>query len=312
MYIYSNVLGIFVFDAKLKVIDKLLFDTLEKYRNKEKYLAEIKNKHKNTRIPNEKELLQVLLHFKDRQFFDDFHIKNLELTKFDLKNSVNADTLVIQAMNSVDDIDKITNVLAKRLREWYELYNPEFSMAIKNNEKFVEDIAEKEKKELLAQIKVDDSFGAELSQEDLEPIRGLAQQVFDLFQLRKSLIAYMSESMDGFCPNLKAVCGTILGAKLLEHAGSLKRLSRMPSSTIQILGAEQALFRHLKTGSKPPRHGIIIGHELIAHAPDNMHGKIARALSDKISIAVKIDYFNGQFIGDKLRKELDEKFGKND
>ena len=81
----------------------------------------------------------------------------------------------------------------------------------------------------------------------------------------------------------------------------------MPASTIQILGAETALFRHMKTGAKPPRHGLIVNHPLIAKAPDRMHGKIARALADKISIASKVDYFQGQFIGDKLKKELEEK-----
>jgi nucleolar protein 56 len=98
--------------------------------------------------------------------------------------------------------------------------------------------------------------------------------------------------MDELCPNIKAVCGTLLAAKLIEHAGSLKRLSEMPASTIQILGAEKALFRHMKTGAKPPRHGIIINHPLIAKASEKMHGKVARGLSDKISIASKIDYFN--------------------
>jgi nucleolar protein 56 len=83
----------------------------------------------------------------------------------------------------------------------------------------------------------------------------------------------------------------------------------MPASTIQILGAEKALFRHMKTGAKPPRHGIIISHPLIARAPDKMHGKIARALADKLSIASKVDYFKGNFIGDKLKKSLEEKFG---
>ena len=114
--------------------------------------------------------------------------------------------------------------------------------------------------------------------------------------------------MDNFCPNIKAVCDVIVAAKLIEHAGSLKRLSMLPASTVQILGAEKALFRHMKTGSKPPRHGVIVNHLLIAKAPDRMHGKIARTLADKISIAAKVDYFQGKFIGDILRKEIEDKF----
>lgn len=312
MYIFSNILGIFVFDGQFNVIDKVLFGSFDDYRNKSRFLEEIANKHSGIKAPEGKDLRQILLYFRNEEFHHDFHAKNIELTKSGLKNSVRADVLISQAINCIDDTDKSVNILIKRLREWYELHNPEFSKATRNNEKFVEEIAEKEKTELLEQLKIspDESFGSDLVKENLEPIKSLAHRIFDLYQLRKSLVEYTSMTMDGLCPNLKAVCDTIVGARLIEHAGSLKRLSQMPSSTIQILGAEQALFRHLRTGSKPPRHGIIIGHELIAKAQNSMHGKIARALSDKISIAAKIDYFNGKFIGDRLRKELDEKFGQ--
>ena len=114
--------------------------------------------------------------------------------------------------------------------------------------------------------------------------------------------------MKTYCPNLLAVTGISLGAKLMSKAGSLKRLVLMPASTIQVLGAEKALFRHMKTGAKPPRHGIIIKHPLISSAKQKEHGKRARTLADKIAIAVKVDYFKGKFIGDKLNKSIQEKF----
>ena len=153
-----------------------------------------------------------------------------------------------------------------------------------------------------------DSIGADLSQEDINPIKSMAHQIYELYQLRESQLSYISNLMDKYCPNIKAVCDAMVAAKLIEHAGSLKRLSILPASTVQILGAEKALFRHMKTGARPPRHGVIVGHALIAAAADRMHGKIARTLADKISIASKVDYFKGKFIGDKLRKELEEKF----
>ena len=311
MYIFTNILGIFIFDEQFNVIDEILFNSLEDCKNKDGYIETLKNRgFLNFKEPDKEEFKKNFLFFKGNFFFDDFYNKNLQLTKFSIKNSVKEDTLIIQSIKTIEETDKAISLLAKRAREWYELYNPEFSMATENNEKFIEEIIDKEKSELLDKINsnIEDSIGADLGQEDIEPIKSLAHQIYSLCQLRKAHEDYISGLMEELCPNTKAVCGFRIGAKLIEHAGSLKRLSEMPASTIQILGAENALFRHMKTGAKPPRHGVIVHHPLIAKAPNNMHGKIARALADKISIASKIDYFKGQFIGDKLRKELEEKF----
>lgn len=310
MYIFSNIIGIFVFDDKFKIVDEILFKDFEDYQKKDKFIQQIQNKHKNLKELDDEAIKKILFYFKNKKFFFDFRNKNLQLAKLDVKNSVIDDVLIIQAINTIVELDKAINILAKRLREWYELYNPEFSRTMENHEKFVEGILDKDKNELLEKLSVNasDSIGADLEQEDIEPIKSLGHQIYDLYQLRKSQLEYISTLMDKFCPNTKAVCGVLVGASLIEHAGSLKRLSEMPASTIQILGAEKALFRHMKTGAKSPRHGLIVNHPLIAKAPDRMHGKIARALADKISIASKIDYFQGKFIGDKLIKELEEKF----
>ncbi|MBI2659407.1 hypothetical protein HYX05_04905 [Candidatus Woesearchaeota archaeon] len=310
MYLFSNVLGVFVFDENFEVVDKITFQNLGDYQNKDKSIETVKNKHKALEEPDERSLTKILLYFKKNRLFSDFYSRNLQITKSDVRNSATDDILLIQSINLIDDLEKVINLLAKRLREWYGLYNPEFSMATESHERFVEEILENEKSELLGkiQVKPEESIGAELGQDDLEPIRAFTSQVHGLYQLRKSQIGYISALMDGLCPNTKAVCGVLTGAMLIEHAGSLKRLSEMPASTIQILGAEKALFRHMKTGARPPRHGIIVHHPLIAKSPERMHGKIARALADKISIASKVDYFNGKFIGDKLKKELEDKF----
>ncbi|MBS3105006.1 hypothetical protein J4234_02005 [Candidatus Woesearchaeota archaeon] len=310
MHLFSNMLGIFVFNENFEIVDKIEFNSLEDYQNRDKSIEIMKNKHNTLKEPDEASLAKILLYFKKNTFFSDFYSKNLQLTKSDVKNSVTDDILLIQSINLIDDLEKIANLLAKRLREWYGLYNPEFSMATESHERFVEEIIENEKPELLKKIHVkpEESIGADLGQDDLEPIRAFTGQIHDLYQLKKSQIDYISALMDELCPNTKAVCGVLTGAKLIEHAGSLKRLSEMPASTIQILGAEKALFRHMKTGAKPPRHGIIVHHPLIAKAPEKIHGKIARALADKISIASKVDYFQGKFIGDKLKKELEDKF----
>jgi len=162
---------------------------------------------------------------------------------------------------------------------------------------------------LLKEIGVADeqSMGAELEKDDVNQILSLAWAANALYKTRKSHEDYLTKNMETLFANLTAITGHLLGAKLIAHAGSAERLVKMPASTIQMLGAEKALFRHMKTGAKPPRHGIIVHHPLIAKAPDRMHGKIARTLADKIAIASKVDYFQGQFIGDKLKKELEDK-----
>jgi len=310
MYLFSNILGVFVFDENFKIVDEILFKDLNDYKNKEKFIESLRNKH-NLAVTDKHILKTALIHFKSKKFFNDFYNINMQLTKSDVKSSVKSDILIVQAVHSIEELDKILNILSKRLREWYELYNPEFSAAMKEHEKFIEDIIRKDKNELLKCMKLisSDSIGADLKSEDLEPIMSFARQIHELYQLRKGILGYVSISMDKVCPNIKAVCGVYLGARLIEKAGSLKRLSELPASTVQILGAENALFRHLKTGAKPPRHGVILNHPLLAKAPDRMHGKIARALADKTCIASKIDYFQGKFIGDKLKIEIEKKFG---
>jgi len=310
MYLYINALGVFAFDNQLDLVDEVLFKNTEEYKNRQQIIEKIFRRHRSLEAPDEQVIKKILLHFRNPKYFDDFYNKNLELTKLDVKNSVNEDNFIINSIKSIGEIDKAINLLVKRLREWYDLYNPEFSRTIENHENFVEEILNNEKSELLKKINIDknSSIGAELEQENIEPIKSLAHQVYNLYQLRKAQLNYISEIMDSYCPNIKSVCDVVVAAKLIEHTGSLKRLSILPASTIQILGAEKALFRHMKTGAKPPRHGVIVNHPLIAKAPDKMHGKIARALADKISIAAKVDYFQGKFIGDKLRKELEEKF----
>lgn len=309
MYIFSSILGVFVFDDEFQVADEILFKGMSDYQNREKLFQIQKNKH-GAIEPDGESVRKILGYFRNGKFHKDFYEKNLQLTKLEVKNSVGEDILIIQAVKSIDELDKAINLLVKRLREWYGLHNPEFSRSIENHEKFVGEILESSKDELLEKIKIakEDSFGADLEQEDLEPIRSLTHQIHNLYQLRKGQLNYISMLMDDYCPNIKAVCDVLIAAKLVEHAGSLKRLSGMPSSTIQILGAEKALFRHMKTGAKSPKHGVIVSHPLIAKAAMKMHGKVARTLADKISIAAKVDYFKGNFIGNELRKDLEEKF----
>ncbi|MBC8495386.1 hypothetical protein H8D36_04490 [archaeon] len=238
---------------------------------------------------------------------DKLREKNILAAKKKIAESVNEDDFIIHTINNIEELAKVTNVLTKRLRGWYAIYLPEFSRKVSDNEAFVNLILEKDRKALMQEMKINISMGMDLSKRDLKPIMDLASQIKSLYDLRDELKSYLEIVMSNYCKNMFSITGALLGAKLLKEAGSLKKLSRMTSSIVQLLGAENALFRHLKTGALPPKHGVIIQHPLVSSAKKSLRGKHARVLADKISIAVKTDYFKGEFIGDKLKKDIETK-----
>jgi len=298
-YIFSNVIGTFVFSEHFKVLDKKLFSNSEQ---SDKISEEFAKKYKNLKKPEGKELSRVLEFFKKKEWFKGFYEGNLRVTKEDVKASVKDDLLIMQAVSNISEIDRSVNTLIKRLREWYALYNPELENSVSDQEKFVELVIKGNEK------KVKDSMGAEFSKEEMGPVLDLAKEVKVLFELREKQGKYLDKLMKKVCPNMLAITGATIGAKLMVQAGGLKQLMLFPASTVQLLGAEKALFRHMTSGARSPKYGFIHGHPLIAKNPRNLGGKIARALADKISIAVKVDYFKGKFIGDKLLKEIEARF----
>ena len=234
--------------------------------------------------------------------------KNLELARKAVKESVNHDIYIINAINNIEELQRIINTLIKRLREWYSIYLPELDKQVQDNEAFVNLIIKKDKKALMKELKVKDSMGSELKKQEIEPILSLANAVDSLIKEDNKLETYLETSMKAHCPNLTILAGSLVGARLLRGAGSLKKLAMMRSSTIQLLGAEKALFRHIKTGAKPPKHGYILQHQLVQRTKKADKGKAARALADKIFLAARMDYFKGEYIGDKLLKELNQRF----
>jgi nucleolar protein 56 len=309
-FIFTNILGSFVFSQNHKVIDGLLFKDSAQYENKEKYEEKLNQKHKNLQVPGGKDLANILLFFKTKKYFSEFYKKNLEITRNSVKGSVSDDLLIIQTINTIGEIEKSVNTLAKRLREWYSYYNPEASNRIRDHEKFCSSIVKKSKSQLLKDLNEKESMGADLKDKDVSAIILLAIQINNFYGLKAHYEKYLKELEAEVCPNFGTVAGPTIAAKLLEHAGSLKRLAEMPSSTIQILGAEKALFRHLRNKKRnlPPKFGIIHEHQLIQKSRKEIYGKVARALADKLSIAVKVDYFKGKYMGDRLKKGLVDKF----
>ena len=216
------------------------------------------------------------------------------------KAQAGEDKHLIQAINSIDEIDESISKLIERIREWYALYFPEMDL-IKNNETYIKLIYENKTKEEIVNAKSDafpeDMLDIEedINPEDLEIMNNYAKSIYELQQTRKNIINYIDVKMESIAPNLRLLVGSSLGAKLISHAGGLKRLSSYPSSTVQIMGAEKALFRHLKSGDRPPKYGLIYQHPQVRGAKWWNRGKIARLLAGRISLAARKDVFTHDF-----------------
>ncbi|MBO7713653.1 MAG: ATP-binding protein [Methanobrevibacter sp.] len=217
------------------------------------------------------------------------------------KSSQEEDKLLIQAINSVDDIDESISKLVERIRDWYTIYFPEMD-TISNNETYIKLIAESENREDILENfmehfseEIEESTGADIEEDDLLMLKSFAESIYSLQKSRKELETYIDSKMEAIAPNLRDLLGSTLGAKLIAHIGSIKRLATYPASVIQIMGAEKAIFRHLKTGERPPKHGLIFQHPSVRGAKWWNRGKIARNLALKITLAVRKDVFSGKY-----------------
>jgi nucleolar protein 56 len=250
---------------------------------------------------------------------------NMEVAKLRVKGAVEKrDLVVAQAIQTLDDLDRTVNQFMGRLREWYGIHFPELDrliekhetyarlvMSLGNKENFGVKALEKEgvpkaKAEAIANV-AEASMGADMAEADLAQIQALSNSVLDLYELRRGMEGFLDNTMEEVAPNTKELVGSLLGARLIAVAGSLRTLALRPASTIQVLGAEKALFRSLKTGARPPKHGLIFQHTLLHDAKKWQRGKIARALAGKLAIAVRADAFGGRDLGDTLKANLEKR-----
>ena len=251
--------------------------------------------------------------------------KVIEKTKQQVRERLSGKEVhIIKAVNTLEDLDLVFNMLFEDVRDWYSLHFPELFRLVKEPEKSLALIAnltsrkgfKKDKilkyyanekvAEQLAE-KAGKSAGADLNEEQAKVIIQLAEKALELRRYRNVLAGFIEKEMQSKLPNLTKIAGPLLGARLLREAKSLQKLAFMPSSTIQVIGAEKALFKHLRKGTKPPKHGIIFQHPLLRKVKRENRGKMARALANKISLAIKEDYFGKKDISDKVVKELEEK-----
>ncbi|MBU0756952.1 MAG: hypothetical protein KKF44_02715 [Nanoarchaeota archaeon] len=318
MYLFSNSVGTFVFNQNMQIREKILFTEEESKKNtiliekgetletEKKFLEKFKNIDDLRQSKDGKKLHVILTEMQ--QYKNELLTLNMLNTKQKIQDSVTEDILVQQCVNAIDEYARAANLLVKRLREWYSFYFPEISKKIEDNDTFVKLILKNSKKEMMKEMKLVFSMGKDIPEKDRIGMMDLAKQVSSIYGSKEEAEIYLEKMMKDNYPNLTAIAGAQIGAKLISFAGSIKRLVMFPASTVQLLGAEKALFRHMvNRRCLPPKYGVIHEHPFIQKAPKSIHGKVARVLADKISLAVKIDYFKGEFRGDALRKEVEER-----
>lgn len=241
------------------------------------------------------------------------------------------DNHIIRAIATLDNLDKGINLFSQKVREWYGWHFPELFSIVSDNltysrlalfigdkstlsEDKLHEIAalvnddEEKAQEILTRAKI--SMGRELSEVDMNNISTFAGKVVKLAEYRRTLYSYLVDKMSTVAPNLAALIGEVVAARLIQKAGSLTNLSKYPASTLQILGAEKALFRALKTKGNTPKFGLIYHSTYIGRASQKDKGRISRYLANKCSIASRIDNFAEQpskKFGDALRRQVEDR-----
>jgi len=291
MIVISNIAGIFVFDDDYTLIDNVPnpnpsddwndeeLAVIKKY-GKVYFLGRKKTKQENVTQTQDPSKMKLILK-NNPDFIQMLKEANKTLTIENINKELNDDShRISRSISIIEDINEALKLLARRVYEEAEFYNPNL---IQEETEDYENVLN----EILKDHK--SNIGAILTDMDKEHIQNILDQYSYLNQLKEREQNYLDEIMDDFCPYLKEAATAIIGAKLIKKAGSLKQLAFMPSSLIQILGAEKALFRHLKKKTAPPKHGMLIAHPSVMDAENK--GKAARQLASKIMIAARKDYF---------------------
>ncbi|CAG9312763.1 unnamed protein product [Blepharisma stoltei] len=250
------------------------------------------------------------------------------LCRHTLKFSIDkVDTMVVQAVNLLDDIDKELNNYAMRLKEWYSWHFPELARIVTDNVEYAKCVnAIKERQNTakvnLASIITDEdiieeikeaaelSMGTEITQDDMDNMKALCDQVISLSEYRTNLSEYLKNRMNAIAPNLTVLVGELVGARLIAHAGSLVNLAKHPASTIQILGAEKALFRAIRTKHDTPKYGLLYHASIVGQATPKTKGKISRSLAAKCALCIRMDALGDQetaTIGLQHKEALDKR-----
>ncbi|MHA1661521.1 MAG: C/D box methylation guide ribonucleoprotein complex aNOP56 subunit [Promethearchaeota archaeon] len=311
----------FIFDNK--TLQMITSEKLGVYTELERLSLEFKN----FRFNLETQVKKVGINISRNEIIAKYKEVNAELVKkkVSIAGGKN-DLVIIQIIETLDILKKSISLFSSRLKEWYGLHFPELTdKLIEDNiilAKFISILGHRknftieniknnfffnEKRIEILSKQASESMGADI---ELTIIQGYANQILSLNSYREELELFLEDLMEKVAPNIKAIVGDLIGAKLIAKAGGLKKLAYMPASRIQLLGAEKALYRFLKTGEKRPKHGLIFQWNQIRGSKPFHRGKIARLIAGKVGLASKIDHFSGKFIGDSLSSEIESKIRK--
>jgi len=252
------------------------------------------------------------------------------LGRYKLKFSPDkVDVMIVQAISLWDDLEKEINTYSMRIKEWYGWHFPELVRVVSDNltyarvvkrlgartnietvdltELIGEQTAEMVKK--VGRI----SMGTDIGEEDISYIRELCSQTVDIFEYKDELDEYLKNRMAAIAPNLTVLVGELVGARLIAHAGSLLNLAKHPSSTVQILGAEKALFRAIKARKPTPKYGVIFNASFVGKTSTKNKGKASRILANKAALSCRVDALGtentiniGQISLEKITSRLQE------
>ncbi len=327
--IYTTWFGVFVIEGD-DVTDKILFDKdpeiIAKKRfkvNKGEILAEeeeLAHKYKSL-IVSEKRLSKFgevessdvsFISSEDYSYPQELLQEALTvLGSLELRESLDQGEHLAKAVKTIQDLNETTNLLMERLRDWYSIHYPELQETV-DDEDYIRLITNHGSREGIQEKTgmVDQSVGSDISDTEKNMYQRFAGIILEKRKFRGELWSYVEDLMKERAPTLTELTGVKLGSELIAQAGSLEKLAKMPSSTIQVLGAEKALFSHLSKGTKPPKHGLILQHPFVHKTDLELRGKISRLFANKIAIGARIDYFGNRDKGLELRKELEKKIKK--
>ena len=257
---------------------------------------------------------------------EEYYVLNYEVSKSfthtDLHEALSdREVWLIPAVQLLSELDTVLNSLSGRMREWYGVHFPEMGRRVRDHEEYARIITKlgdranistdglmkltlKKKAAVKVEAAAVESMGANFDEYDISTIQSFADSTLGMYKFREELSEYISTVTQEIAPNVSRLAGPILAAKLIDKAGGMKRLAMVPSSTIQVMGAEKALFRSKKTNARPPKHGLLYQHPYVHAVPREKRGRRARSLAAKIAIAARADQFSGNYIAEELVAQL--------